>query len=129
MGGASTSTNSIQTRSDDLCQLGDVLAGLSDSPSYGEVAGKLLDSCRLSDYDYSSRLCREVISELFKDKEVGASFDTADCDQVEGLVREHWTHQRPSSALLQRSQHRQDSLAMDAEISFNGKRCARIPGC
>lgn len=120
---------------DNLCQLGVLdsssLSPVSGSPSFGKVAARLLEACQVKNegWNYSEGLCDELVSELFKDKDVDSVFDTADCGQVRGLVSEHLQHQAAVSALLQRSRRRQNLLAIEgAEATTCSKTCQRIPG-
>merc|ERR1712178_108847 len=114
MGGGLKS--SVSEGNTDLCDL-EELDGLPDPASFGDVAAKLLESCRFSEWHYSDSLCEELVSELFKDKDVDAVFDEADCDQVRGLVSEHWQHQASVQALDQRAQHRDASLLLEETVS------------
>merc|ERR1711924_579022 len=104
-----------------LCQL-NVLDTVSDSASFGEVAATLLEACRGSDWNYSERLCDELVTELFKDNRLEDTFNEANCNQVRGLVFEHWKHQCSVLALVQRSQHRQNfSVIRGTEDTTTGK--------
>jgi len=112
---------------DNLCQLA-VLSTVSDSASFGDVLAALLADCQLPDWNYSENLCNEVISELFKDNDVDAPFNRANCDQVRGLVIEHWQHQASAQSLFQRAQRRQNLMAIEETASdkYCGKGYKRV---
>jgi hypothetical protein len=61
--------------------------------SYGDVQDTLTTKCQNPVWGYSEALCNEVMSELFKGKDVDALFDESDCHQLQGLISEHWQHE------------------------------------
>jgi hypothetical protein len=53
------------------------------------------------------------MSELFKNENVDAVFDIANCDQVQGLIGEHWQHRAAVRSLFARAQPESESDDLD----------------
>jgi hypothetical protein len=65
------------------------------STTYGDVRKLLRDSCHTY---YGEELCASILHALFEDLDMSAVYEGSQCPQFEGLIQEHYHHQKALAA-------------------------------